>query len=369
MKSLVIGGTGPSGPYIVEGLLDRGHEVTILHGGFHEVEFSQPVEHIHADPHFAETLEEALGERKFDLVVCTYGRTRIASEVMKGRTERFIMTGGGAYANPSDPRWGPLGASPVVVEEGPMQDDPEGPRFGYMMWLTEQKVLEAHQAGFYNVTILRYPAIYGPRQPADSDWSIVRRILDGRRQFIIADGGLKIVTRSFGLNAAQAVLLAVDKPGESAGQVYNVGDDTQCTTRQRIELMAKTLDHQWELVDMPQHLAKAGRSLWGGQGHRIFDTTKIRTQLGYKDVVPATEAIPLAVRWLVEHRPEPGGELENQLGDPFDYAAEDELIRVYQEGTEKVAKIYYPQVEPAHMYRHPTRPGEGWSRPGARGGY
>ena len=49
MKALVIGGTGPSGPYIVNGLLDRGYEVTILHGGQHEVEFAQPVEHIHTE--------------------------------------------------------------------------------------------------------------------------------------------------------------------------------------------------------------------------------------------------------------------------------------------------------------------------------
>ena len=39
MKALVIGGTGPSGPYIVNGLLERGYDVTILHGGQHEVEF------------------------------------------------------------------------------------------------------------------------------------------------------------------------------------------------------------------------------------------------------------------------------------------------------------------------------------------
>jgi nucleoside-diphosphate-sugar epimerase len=35
MKALVIGGTGPTGPYVVEGLLQRDYEVTIMHGGFH----------------------------------------------------------------------------------------------------------------------------------------------------------------------------------------------------------------------------------------------------------------------------------------------------------------------------------------------
>ena len=61
MQALVIGGTGPTGPFVVEGLLQRGYQVAILHRGIHEVEFSQPIEHLHADPHFVETLEQALG--------------------------------------------------------------------------------------------------------------------------------------------------------------------------------------------------------------------------------------------------------------------------------------------------------------------
>ena len=36
MKVLVVGGTGPSGPHVVQGLLERGHDVTILHRGVHE---------------------------------------------------------------------------------------------------------------------------------------------------------------------------------------------------------------------------------------------------------------------------------------------------------------------------------------------
>src|SRR5690349_18263907 len=90
MKALVIGGTGPSGPHIVNGLLERGCEVTVLHGGQHEVEFTQPVEHIHTDPHFVETLAPALEGRVFDIAIATYGRMRIIAELLKGKTARFI---------------------------------------------------------------------------------------------------------------------------------------------------------------------------------------------------------------------------------------------------------------------------------------
>lgn len=43
---LVVGGTGPSGVSVVNGLIERGHVVTILHRGVHEVDFLEPVEHL-----------------------------------------------------------------------------------------------------------------------------------------------------------------------------------------------------------------------------------------------------------------------------------------------------------------------------------
>ena len=36
-RALVIGGTGPTGPFVVGGLLERGYDVTILHTGHHEI--------------------------------------------------------------------------------------------------------------------------------------------------------------------------------------------------------------------------------------------------------------------------------------------------------------------------------------------
>ena len=37
MKALVVGGTGPTGPLVVAGLIERGYDVAILHTGKHEV--------------------------------------------------------------------------------------------------------------------------------------------------------------------------------------------------------------------------------------------------------------------------------------------------------------------------------------------
>lgn len=350
---------------IVEGLLDRGYEVTILHSGQHEVAFTRSVEHLHGDPHFKETLEGTLGNRTYDLVVAMYGRLRITAEVMRGRTGRFIGIGGaGGYAQPNDPRWGPLGRPLMPDESGVWQTDPELDKFHYLMHISEEAVLAAHADGAYNATIIRPPNMYGPGQIAPEEWCIVRRILDGRKRLIIADAGFKIEARIYTENGAAAVLLAVDKPDASAGKRYNVRDGRLYTMRQRIELVARTLGHEFNFVDMPYALATPCHPLWRHQqGHLAVDDSLFRQELGYRDKVPAEEAYRRTARKLLESPLARGGEQETQLGDPFDYAAEDELIRVWEEGKEKLAAVPFRLPPPAHRYRHPKTPGETWQRP------
>lgn len=364
--ALVIGGTGPTGPYVVNGLLQRSYEVTILHGGQHEVEFDQEVEHIHTDPHFAETLEPALRGRSFDLVVATYGRMRIIADLVKGKTGRFVGAGGSSvYAPRNDPRWGPLGQPNQVPEDSPRCDDPAGPKFNHLMYVTEETVMRAHREGHYNATYLRYPLVYGPNAPGNPDWSIVRRLLDGRRQIIIAANG-QLRRRGYARNTAHALLLAVDKPKESSGQFYNIRDEQQYLQRQQVEFIAKHLKHDCEIVEVPPALAqrvyKGGATPWRAPPIE-FDIGKIKTQLGYRDIVTPAEGLAATVDWLVANRPEPGGEIERQLGDPFAYAAEEALIAACKAGERAADNVVFPDMETGHMYRHPKKPGEAWAPP------
>jgi len=369
MKALVIGGTGPSGPHTVNGLIERGFEVTILHGGQHEVEFVRPVEHIHTDPHFAETLAPALEGRTFDIALATYGRMRIIADLLKGRTARFIGVGGASvYAHREDPRWGALGPPVLVPEDSPRCDDPSGPKFNHLMWVTEETVMRAHREGHYNATYFRYPLLYGPNAPANPEWSIVRRLLDGRGRIVIAANGMNR-RRGYARNVAHALLLAVDKPLESSGQIYNIRDDHQSTQRQQVEFIARHLRRDCEIVEAPPELAQ--RVYKGGAaappaGIAEYDIAKIKAQLGYRDAVAPAEALAITVDWLAANRPAPGGEIERQLGDPFAYAAEDALIAAVQRGGAEAERVGFPDMQLGHMYRHPKKPGEAWAPPPTR---
>lgn len=77
------------------------------------------------------------------------------------------------------------------------------------------------------------------------------------------------------------------------------------------------------------------------------------------------DALAETVDWLIAHRPERGGEDERQIGDPFDYEAEDRLIASWRRALAGVSGGR-ELGHPGHPYRHPKKPGEVWNSPKAR---
>lgn len=355
---LVIGGTGPTGIPIVAGLVARGHDVTILHRGTHErPETPATVEHVHADPYDADALAEALRGRTFDACLAMYGRLRRIAEATVGKVGRFVSVGGvpaiRGWMNPFlfTPEGLPVPApagSPVVASE---EEDAKG----YRVARTETHVFAHHPDAVH----FRYPYAYGPHQVVPREWMIVKRLLDGRRRMVVADGGLTLHHHGYTENLAHAVLLGVDHPDRAAGHVFDCGDEEVLSVRQVIELCAAELGVEVELVSMPFDLAVPARPLvmQPAPTHRVLDLAPLRDTLGYRDVVPARVAVRRTARWLVDHPPAPDSVEQMVLMDPFDYPAEDRLIDAWQ-----TALAALPAVE----FTSPPGWGHAYSGPGGR---
>ncbi|MEZ5233609.1 MAG: hypothetical protein R2749_13035 [Acidimicrobiales bacterium] len=337
--ALVIGGTGPTGPHVVNGLVARGYEVTILHTGNHEVDtIPADLEHVHTDPFDEAAVRAALGTRTFDLAVVMYGRLRMLAGVLAGRCGRFVSVGGvpvyRGFARPDT--MFPLGMAVPTREDGTKI---VGDEVGKVIRILESEgmVFEHHPTA----THLRYPLIYGPGQLLPREWLIVRRILDGRRTIVVPDAGLSARTAAYGENAAHALLCCVDRPDASAGKAYNVGDEHTLTIRQLVEVIATALEHDWEVVEMPLALAPHTRALLATSwtNHRLTDVGAIMADVGYRDVVPAAEAVARTARWLVANPPPLGGREERGLQDPFDYPWEDRLVAAWKAAIEPVAAV------------------------------
>ena len=325
--SLVIGGTGPTGIHIVQGLVDRGDRVTILHRGTHErPETPDSVEHIHADPYDADSLRKALDGCSFDLTVAMYGRLRRIAELMVGRTGQFVSVGGvpaiRGWMNP----WlfSPDGLPVPVDERAPIVAESEEDEKGYRVARTEHHVFAHHPEAAH----FRYPYAYGPLQVVPREWSIVRRVLDGRTRMVIPDGGLTLHHHGYTENLAHAVLCGIDRPEAAAGRIFNCGDDEVLSIAQVIEIVCAALGHDMELVSMPFELATPARPLVAQPlpTHRVLDTSLLKQRLGYRDVVPAREAVARTALWLAANPIAPGAPEEIVLTDPFDYTAEDALM-------------------------------------------
>ncbi len=356
--AVVIGGTGPTGPYVVNGLIDRGFQVTILHTGRHETDLIGPeVEHIHTDPFNVTQTSEDIGNRTFDLAVVMYGRLRDLAQLLQGKVGHFVSIGGvGVYkgfANPDD--LFPEGMPVPLARDADLVDDQESFVKLRRIRETEEAVFETHPEAIH----LRYPQLYGPRQLLPREWPIVRRALDRRPFLFVPDGGLTVKSQAWVENAAHATLLAVDRPSAAVGNIYNVSDEHLFSIRQISEIVADELGHSWEIVSLPQEVATSTRPLltsWSSS-HRVLDIRDTISDLGYRDVVDPELAWRQAARWLAEHPLEPGGELERRLQDPFDYAAEDLQYDVWVECRQRLAAINWstaPGYSSAYVGRLPN---------------
>ena len=351
--ALVIGGTGPTGPHIAEGLRERDYRVSVLNRGVHPYPFPDDVERIVGDPHFVEPMEQALGDRTFDVVIATYGRLRATSQVMRGRTGHFIAVGGcvgyRGFCDPSENV--PAGLTLPVRETAPLAG-PDDHQFERQVANAEAAMFDLHREG----TLFRYPYVYGPRQVTPREWSLVRRVLDGRKAIVVIHGGMSLMSHIYSENAAHALLLAVDRREVAAGKVYNCADDDQMDQRQLIEIGARALGAEMELISIPD-IESAHRALIQPVPyHYLGDTSLIRADLGYRDVVPAVEAIARTVRWYRDHPLEYGGEYEQRRKDVFDYEAEDRLIELYRAYAKAVADVEFRPLHENyayHPYAHP----------------
>jgi nucleoside-diphosphate-sugar epimerase len=341
-RALVIGGTGPTGPFVVGGLLERGYDVAILHTGHHEIpEIPPEVEHLHTDPFDADAIAATLGSRSFDVTVASYGRVREQARLLRGRTGRFVTIGGvplyrgWMYAEDSKPR----GLAVPVPEDAAKVSNEAELRKGYKILETENAIFDAHP----NATVFRFPVVYGARQALPREWCIVRRVLDRRPFLLLGDGGLTLETCGYAENLAHAILLAIDQPAASAGESFNCGDEQVWSVRQVAETIARILEHAFEFVSIPGELARPLYPFLTRDytDHRVMDISKLKQRLGYRDVVSPENGLARTVAWLLENRPEPGGDVETILQDTFDYAAEDALYAHAKEAWSKMASVEY----------------------------
>jgi nucleoside-diphosphate-sugar epimerase len=341
-RVLVVGGTIFIGPAVVRQLAHAGHDVAVFHRGEHEIDLPDGVRHIHGD-------RDRIGERRgeiasfgpevvVDMRAMTEAQARVVADAVRGVAKRLVVVSSMdvylAYgrlhgSEPGPPLVPPFDEdSPLreklyvyrehtpsaIVQRPPWMDE-------YDKILVERVAL---QDGALAGSVVRFPMVHGERDGQRRFYPIWKRMSDARRAILMSTKAAAFrSSRTHVDNAAHAVaLVAADE--RASGRIYNVGEPDALPWSEWARLIAKQMSWGGQLVirpsdEMPVHLRDSRSDVW--EHHLVADTTRIRRELGYREVVSREDGIRRTLAWYAEAAP-PDAKVAGNL----DYEAEDAAL-------------------------------------------
>lgn len=340
-RVLVIGGTVFIGPSVVRQLAEAGHDVGVFHRGEHEIDLPD-VRHIHGDRDHIGEHRAAIAAFKPEVVVdmraMTERQARAVADAVRGTAHRLVVVSSmdvyRAYGRLHGTEPGPPLEPPfdedaplreqlyvyrehtpsVITQRPPWMDD-------YDKILVERVALS--DPGLAS-TVLRFPMVHGERDEQRRFYPIWRRMFDTRRFILMSEKAAAFrSSRTHVDNAAHAIALAATDD-RAAGRIYNVGEPDALPWSEWATMTGRRIRWGGQLVirpsdEMPPHLRDSRADIW--DHHLVTDTSRIRRELGYREVVSREEGLRRALAWYAEAPPE-----DPRAAGNLDYAAEDAAL-------------------------------------------
>jgi nucleoside-diphosphate-sugar epimerase len=340
MRTVVLGGTGFIGRFVVAELLRLHHEIAAIHRGSHSLELPGVTEITMSREQLAEAAPELRAfspEVVVDMILSSGRQAEVLLDVFRGHAQRVVAVSSMdvyracGVLHGSEP--GPL--EPVPLTESsplrtklqtypPAQVEMLQRVFGWLDAEYDKIPVERLILGDPALpgTVLRLPMVYGPGDPLRRFFPVVKRVRDGRRTILFSDRFADWRgTKGYVEDVAHAIALAATEP-RAAGRIYNVGEPDTLTELEWAELTARMMawDGSFSLRpddELPVYLRAPGNTAQ----HWIADTSRIREELGFRERIDRDVAIARTVEW--ERQTDPVRWHPHQ----FDYAAEDTAAR------------------------------------------
>ena len=326
MKVLILGGTGLTGPFITRYLADQGHQVTIFHRGKHQVDLPSSVDRIIGErrklDEFIREFKQLAPDVVLDMLAFTRQDAEMLMRVFKRIARRVVVPSScdvyRVYGRLHGTEPGPVDPIPLA-EDAPLREKLSIHKEEYEKRWVEQVVMSDPDLPG---TILRYPMIYGPNDGGRT-FDVVKRMLDDRPVIALDE---KLArwrwSRGYAQNVAWATVLAVTHE-QATNRIYNVAEPEGLSYLEWTQRVTRAGGWAGRIVVLPQGRLDVGGGHY--EHHWVIDTTRIRAELGYMEVVPQEEALRQTVEW---QRANP---LEKYDQKDFDYATEDrELAELEQ---------------------------------------
>jgi nucleoside-diphosphate-sugar epimerase len=330
MRILIIGGTKLTGPFIVQRLMQLGHEVIVFHRGETEANLPTGVQHVHGDRmRIGEHVKEfhrLAPEVVLDMMPLAEDDTRAVVQTFTGVARRIVGISSEDVYRAYGVLWGhdsgPLQAVPLAedaeLRTNLFQDAPNVEKI-----LAERTLLsEPRLPG----TVLRYPMVYGPNDGgriADP----LRRMNDGRPAILLDESQASWRwSRGYAENVAQATVLAV-LDDRAAGRIYNVAEPDVLTMTEWIQAIGDVAGWNGQVIPVPaDQLPEHLRDTFNWSQDWVVDTSRIRSELGYKESISREEALRRMVDWWRQAPDDAIYAPFEPRTSPENYAAEDAVL-------------------------------------------
>lgn len=321
MRTLVIGGTQFMGRATVLRLLQRGHEVAVMHRRDHNDFGDGIVQNLQADRNDVEAVARILRRESFDAVldfVYDWERGTTAAQVEgsarscgDGLQRYVFISSVGAYAGGLD-----------LTEDALLAPDDHPMPYVQHKASTERLLFAMHRETGFPVTIIRPPFVHGPGQMFYREQFFWDRLHDGR-PIILPDGGDAPTQWVYAPDVAEACVRAIEVPA-AVGEAFNVAHLEPTTQRSFVEALARAAGVEPILAAVPRATIQAaggqlaGENLYYGEFLDLPPSTavvdKMRRVLGVEPT-PLDEALRASYAWY-----------KAQPRRPVNYTFEDRLL-------------------------------------------
>jgi nucleoside-diphosphate-sugar epimerase len=309
MRVLVLGGTRFIGAAAVRRLVSRGHEVIAFHRGKTHAELPPQVTHLQGDrarlDEHAAALRGARPDAVLDTLAMTEADGRALVRVLGSVARLVVLSSADVYrAHGRLWRHEPGPPDPVPLAEGaplreklfPYRHEPGqemASLHDYDKILVERAVAQA------SATVLRLPAVYGPRDYRARVGEHLAPMMAGDEEIEleIAQAGWRW-TRGHVDDVAAAITLAIEAQA-AAARTYNVGEADALTEREWVEAIGRAAGWRGRVVTkrVAELPARWKAAAFDFAQDWTLDTRRIREELGFREERTREEAITGTVEW------------------------------------------------------------------------
>src|SRR5579864_2494312 len=308
MRVLVIGGTNFIGPALVHKLIELGHELTVFHRGQTTADMPPGTKQIFGDRdrlgEFASELRAFAPRVVVHMIAYVEEHARSLIDVFRGIARRLVVVSSGdvykAYGLFHGTESGPIEPLPLA-EDAPLRSvlfpyrsqaqGPEDLKYRYDKIPVERAVMgDSDMRG----TILRLPMVYGPGDKGHRLFPYLKRMDDSRPAIVLEEGMAEWrCPRGYVENVAAAIALCVTDE-RAAGRIYNVSEAPAFSEAEWVRKIGEAVGWRGEVVIVPRRRTPEH---YRPEQHIETDSTRIRSELGYRESVPFTEALKRTILW------------------------------------------------------------------------